>query len=125
MNFFTNIHSCLKVSNMIGLLKNIRKIFGQSLEVTKPETQPNISEVIEIERHKADMFKKKTDTWLKILGKESIASILGAILLLVLTICILVNMFLDKEPIKIVETAFLLILGYFFGQSVSRNMNNP
>lgn len=76
---------------------------------------------IEFEKHKADLFDKKTETWLKILGKESIASILGGFLLFILTVCIIWMMFIEKEPIKIVETAFLLILGYFFGQSNSKN----
>ncbi|KYH07142.1 hypothetical protein A1704_00230 [Chryseobacterium cucumeris] len=66
---------------------------------------------------KTQSWKDKSDVILKFLDRESIASIVGSVLLLFMGICLLVMMFLEREPIKIVESAFLLILGYFFGHS--------
>ncbi|CAI8913662.1 putative DUF2203 domain-containing protein [Chryseobacterium sp. IT-36CA2] len=100
-------------------LKEQTKKFEDILKETDNKFPTN---EIEIRRYELELFDKKTEIWLKILAKESIASILGGILLIVLTICLICIMFLKREPIKIVETAFLLILGYFFGQSTSKSI---
>ena len=84
----------------------------KEIEATKQE--------LEISRSKLEIFEKKSQIWLTILAKESIASILGGMLLLILSICLVVAMFLDIDTTNIIESAFLLILGYFFGQAVSK-----
>lgn len=56
-------------------------------------------------------------SWLE---RESIASLLGAFLLLVLGVALIVAMFTNTAPPEIVTSAFLLILGYFFGQTTDR-----
>lgn len=71
----------------------------------------------EIRRGKMEMMDKWSEIALKFLDRESIASIIGSLLLLGMGTCIIILMFKHEEPIKIVETAFLLILGYFFGHS--------
>lgn len=103
----------------IDLLKEIKdlEIKKEELLSIKFQDKQDIIEEIEISKHRADMFEKKTDIFLKFLDRESIASMIGSVLLLLMGICLLVMMFLQREPIKIVESAFLLILGYFFGHS--------
>ncbi|WP_336962007.1 hypothetical protein [Chryseobacterium contaminans] len=66
---------------------------------------------------KTQNFNNKYEVILKFLSRETTASIVGLFLLLTLGICLSVTMFLNKEPLKIIESAFLLILGYFFGHS--------
>lgn len=101
-----------------NLLKEIQDLEEKKTQLLDIKIQEkNISEEIEISRHRADMFEKKTDIFLKFLDRESIASMIGSILLLLMGVCLLIMMFLQREPIKIVESAFLLILGYFFGHS--------
>jgi len=75
---------------------------------------------IEIKKDRLDLFDKKSQIWLRILARESIASILGAIILFVMTISLIIAMFAEVQITNIVESAFLLILGYFFGQAVSK-----
>lgn len=83
----------------------------------KFEERARISDLMQLGQHKADIFAKRSDVFLKFLDRESIASMIGSVLLLLMGICLIIMMFLQKEPIKIVESAFLLILGYFFGHS--------
>jgi hypothetical protein len=52
--------------------------------------------------------------------RESIASIIGALLLLLLGITLIIAMFTGTTAPEIVTSAFLLILGYFFGQATDR-----
>jgi uncharacterized membrane protein len=52
--------------------------------------------------------------------RESIASIVGAFLLLTLGLTLVVAMFTGTAPTEVVTSGFLLILGYFFGQATSR-----
>ncbi|URC11031.1 hypothetical protein [Flavobacterium sp. B183] len=75
---------------------------------------------LEISKTKLDLLEKKSQIWLAILAKESIASIIGALLLVIISICLLVSMFIGIEPSKIIESTFLLILGYFFGHAVTK-----
>ncbi|WP_291728326.1 hypothetical protein [Bernardetia sp.] len=76
---------------------------------------------LELTKDKLDIFDKRSQIWLRIFGKESIASILGGFLLLIMSISFIVAMFTGTEISNIVESAFLLILGYFFGQSVKND----
>ncbi|TDW49877.1 hypothetical protein EV144_102305 [Flavobacterium sp. 270] len=82
-----------------------------------------IKEELELSRSRLDIFDKKSQIWLKILAKESIASILGGVILFIMTVSLLVSMFIGIKTTSIIENAFLLILGYFFGQAVSKNKN--
>ncbi|MBP1165053.1 hypothetical protein JOE44_001937 [Chryseobacterium sp. PvR013] len=98
----------------------------EELQTKNAELQNNralererVQEEIEFDKHKAEMFEKRSNVFLKFIDRESMASIVGSLLLLLMGICLLVMMFLQIEPIKIVESAFLLILGYFFGHSKS------
>jgi len=89
----------------------------RELELIKEEEKEKLNDEIELGKHKTDMFVKKTDVFLKFLDRESVASIVGSLLLLTMGICLIIIMFRREEPLKIIESAFLLILGYFFGHS--------
>lgn len=51
--------------------------------------------------------------------KESISNLLGGILLLVFSVVLMASMFLDtkQESLEIIKSSFLILLGFFFGQS--------
>ena len=93
----------------------------QAKELSKEEKEIESSkQLLEISKTKLELLEKKSQIWLTILAKESIASIIGAFLLIIIAICLLVSMFLGIETTEIIESAFLLILGYFFGHAVAR-----
>jgi len=58
--------------------------------------------------------------WLSFLAKESMASILGGLLLLAILTAQLIAIFHDLKVPDILNNSFLVILGYFFGQSASK-----
>ncbi len=88
-------------------------------QLDKQEEQFNSEkQELELTKDKLDIFDKRSKIWLRIFGRESIASILGGFLLLIMTSCFLIAMFTGTEISNVIESAFFLILGYFFGQSV-------
>jgi hypothetical protein len=131
-----------KIESISGLVDNIsepelQQKFKSELEELQNQAQKfeaeeqkldedtlkikSIQRELELSKSKIDLFDKKSQIWLRILGKESIASILGGVILLIMSISLLVAMFVDIETSNIIESAFLLILGYFFGQAVSKS----
>lgn len=69
-------------------------------------------------RLQVELQAKKTairQTWL---ARESVASLIGGLLLLALATTLVVAMFSATPVSEIVSSAFLVILGYFFGNSV-------
>jgi hypothetical protein len=63
------------------------------------------------------LSERKSAMHRKWLERESVASIIGALLLLSLGIALIIAMFTHTIASQIVTSSFLLILGYFFGQS--------
>jgi len=97
-------------------LKDTNKRLEAEL-ISLNEKKGLVSEEIEYSKHKTEMMEKKYNIFLKFLDKESVASLVGAILLLLMGISLIIMMFYEINPIQIVQSAFLLILGYFFGHS--------
>lgn len=89
----------------------------EELDHKKESDYEIFSKQIELGKHRVEMFEKRTNVLLKFIDRESVASIIGSLLLLTIGVCLLVMMFRHEEPLKIIESAFLLILGYFFGHS--------
>ena len=56
--------------------------------------------------------------------RESLASIIGAFLLLVLGLALITAMFVGTPTSEVVTSSFLLILGYFFGQATQAQKEN-
>ncbi len=62
----------------------------------------------------------KNRRWQTLLGRDSIAAIVGGVLLIGFATAAIVAMFTDTEMTDVVQNSFLLILGYFFGAAVAR-----
>lgn len=65
-------------------------------------------------------WKQKAKFYKKILSRESLASIVGAILLLIMGGSLTFAMFMEVETTDIVKSGFWVILGYFFGQATAK-----
>ena len=71
---------------------------------------------------RAELFERKLRAWTGFFARESMATYIGALLLLILTIVQIVLIFFPgTAKNEVINNAFLIILGYFFGQSVSRS----
>ncbi len=64
--------------------------------------------------------RTRTELWLARLSRDSIAAIVGGVLLISFAIAVIVAMFTGTEITDVVQNSFLLILGYFFGAAVAR-----
>lgn len=101
--------------------KQTKELDNQAKALSEEEQNLQSSkQQLEISKSKLEILEKKSQIWLTILAKESIASIIGAILLVIIAVCLIVTMFLGIENTKIIESAFLLILGYFFGHAIAK-----
>ncbi|RQO33743.1 hypothetical protein DBR39_22485 [Chryseobacterium sp. KBW03] len=103
---------------LLGQLEELREKLQVNIN-EKEGNPPNLLDEIIIKERNLKLLEMKSEIILKFIKRESIASIFGAFLLLIIGICLLGMMFIGREPLKIVESAFLLILGYFFGHSKS------
>jgi hypothetical protein len=65
-----------------------------------------------------ELQERKTAIRQSWFARESVASLVGGLLLLALATTMIVAMFSDTAVSQIVSNAFLVILGYFFGQAV-------
>jgi hypothetical protein len=76
----------------------------------------------EAERARAELERKHKSRleWFRAIGERApVASLLGALLLLVMIGCFIAAMFTGTEVPSLIANAFLLILGYFFGSSTA------
>jgi septal ring factor EnvC (AmiA/AmiB activator) len=69
------------------------------------------------------ILEKRLQAWQSFLQRESVATIVGSLLLFVIAVSLLIAMFRGVATSEIINNSFLVILGYFFGQTVSRNSN--
>lgn len=72
------------------------------------------------EKHSAEIFERRSKVWLEILGRESVATILGGILLLILILAEISAFLLSRPLPEQITNILLIIVGYFFGQTASR-----
>ena len=72
----------------------------------------------------AEQSKMRTQSFQAYLNRETIATLIGAILLGFLTVAQFIGMFTSTKPTEIMNNTFLIILGYFFGQSVNKTVVN-
>jgi hypothetical protein len=71
-----------------------------------------------------DIRERRWALWARFLVRESIASVLGGVLLILFAGVFVMAMFIHAEPPAILGNSFLIILGYFFGQSVGRQSDS-
>ena len=107
----------------IFLIDNIDKS-GEKAKVDAEklmeEAETTLAQRERMMKLEVELQERRSAIWLSFLQRESVASIIGALLLLALGIALIVAMFIHTAPTDVVMNAFLLILGYFFGQATSR-----
>jgi len=67
-----------------------------------------------------ELQERKSAIYRSFLERESVASVVGALLLLGLGAALIVAMFTHTVTTEVVTNSFLLVLGYFFGQATTR-----
>ena len=76
-----------------------------------------VQKQLKIKEMELKSFKERSEVWKSFLERESVAAIVGSLLLVVLTLSQIIATFFNIATSEIVNNSFLLILGYFFGQT--------
>ncbi|ACC82419.1 hypothetical protein [Nostoc punctiforme] len=96
-----------------GLREQTREVeLEQNNERTKTQT--------ELARLNVELFERKTKVWFSLLERESASTIIGGILLLIIILAQVGSIFTKTTIPDIFNNAFLIKLGYFFGQSTNK-----
>jgi hypothetical protein len=73
------------------------------------------------QRLQIEIRERRSAIYHSFLERESVASVVGALLLLALAATLIIAMFTHVATSVIIANSFLLILGYFFGQATTRD----
>ncbi|GHO75591.1 hypothetical protein KSD_33620 [Ktedonobacter sp. SOSP1-85] len=86
----------------------------QEIEKAKEEWQ------LTLRQRKAEVRELEWKLWRSLIERESVSTIIGALLLLIIVVALIAAMFYHATSPEILNNAFLVILGYFFGQTVGK-----
>jgi hypothetical protein len=103
-----------------GVTKELNVLFSKYKKELQEFATSETEAQLRLEQQRLDGLERKSKIWLSFLQRESAASIVGAVVLLLLTFSLIVGMVFGWES-QVLSNGFLVILGYFFGQSSSRN----
>jgi len=110
----------VKLNKEVSDLKNeAQRLREQANNVDQKQTQEAVKTQVELERLKTELFERRSKVWFSLLERESAATIIGGILLLIILIAHIFAIFCKFSIPEILNNAFLIILGYFFGQSTN------
>ncbi len=99
-----------------SLQKEAKEYSEESKKIATKEAEEKLRLEQEIAKQKLELFKEKSKIWQSYLKKESVATIVGGLILIAFTITLIAAMFFKIESTEIINNGFLVILGYFFGQ---------
>jgi hypothetical protein len=106
------------------LEEEVNELQAQSQRLTEEseeaQLQAQSKRAAEVKLIEVEALERRWKVRQEFLARESVATIIGALLLVILTITQVVAMFSNTTATEIVNNSFLIILGYFFGQTVSR-----
>jgi hypothetical protein len=105
-----------------SLEAHAQKYSEQTEEIDEAQEKEKIRIKAEIDALsvKTELFERRSKVLQSFLERESVATIIGGILLLIFGVAYVFAMFLHIVPLDIMNNSFLVILGYFFGQTVAR-----
>lgn len=93
------------------------------------ENQEGITEQYEWEKNSAllkqHISERKWNVRSQLLARESVATLVGSLLLVGLATVITIAVFTKIQVSEILANSFLIVLGYFFGQNSDRRKNGP
>jgi hypothetical protein len=98
-----------------------KTLLKEQLETERMRAEQEFEMQARIARLRVELSERRSQMWRGFLERESVATIIGAFLLVVLTFALLVAMFTKHAQLEVLANSYLLILGYFFGQSANRS----
>lgn len=111
-----------KLSEQIEKLE-LAKVASETIQAEQAQVSKELlkeDEKIKYELSKINLFRERSKIWLSFIERESVATVIGAFLLIVITATQIIAIFTKVTTSEILNNSFLVILGYFFGQATSR-----
>lgn len=90
----------------------------QAIAAEDAQRRAQLAQQIDIAR--IEVFERRSLVWQRFLERQSVATIIGTILLIAMFVFIAISTALKAAIPELVSNAFLVILGYFFGQAGTR-----
>ena len=100
-----------------GLRDDSEKLRALSQEVEEDKEKLDLKTRMSLERLSTETFERRSKVWFSLLERESSATILGGVLLLIITAAHVSAIFSKIEVPQIWNNILFIVLGYFFGQS--------
>lgn len=105
------------------LRKELEQYQLNSQKIIEFEQNKAESAILQAEQLKMEMLERRSKVFRSFLEKESASTLIGAALVILIVIAHIVSFFRPIEVPLTLDNAFLIILGYFFGQSTNQNSN--
>jgi hypothetical protein len=99
-----------------------RRKLSEERDLALRKFQTDLDEAVGEKKFQQDQARRasRARIWQRFFARESVATLIGALILLTLTICLIVAMFTGTEISTVLSNSFLIILGYFFGQTTGQ-----
>jgi hypothetical protein len=110
-----------RIDNLQSELQTWQKRAAEAEEI---QQESEMEQRIKWEHVRAELFERRSKVWQTILERESVATIVGALLLIVIVLLQAVILIFGVEMPEMLNNAFLVILGYFFGQATLRKSSS-
>ncbi|MGK7897881.1 MAG: hypothetical protein AB4372_30750 [Xenococcus sp. (in: cyanobacteria)] len=111
-----------------NLTKELNQYITESQDIKEQYQQVIKAQSEQLEKSDSEKMKLSMELWerrskvlLSFLERESAATIIGAILLIIIALAYVASLVFGISIPETLNSAFLLILGYFFGQSTNRD----
>jgi hypothetical protein len=95
----------------------------QALAADDAQKKAQLDQQAELAR--IEVFERRSRVWQGFLERQSVATIVGAILLIAIFVFIAASSAFGTTVPELINNAFLVILGYFFGQASSDAIPKP
>lgn len=102
-----------------GVLEEQHKVFELELEQQKER----FDHELDIKRRELNIREAETKTQriVRLLDRDLVSVIIGGVLLIIICIALIWLIARGTVEARLIESAFLILLGFFFGQGVSRS----
>jgi hypothetical protein len=98
---------------------------GGGKAVVSGSLKPAVEIAGSTELSRLEVFERRSRVWQSFLERQSVATMIGAFLLIAIFVFIATSTLLGKPVPELVSNAFLVILGYFFGNGAQVREAEP
>jgi Fe2+ transport system protein B len=111
----------LKLDKELGELNSkSQELREEAKKLEKLQMDEKITAEERVLKMQLALSENKKEYLKMFLEKQSMATIVGAILLILITLSLIIGVLFQGQPTDMLNNALLVLLGYFFGQAVNK-----